>query len=251
MTVRHNEVRDSTTGFLLQTRDISGSVTVNQSTTPADRLAAAAARLAKDIRIFWSTEQQRRQIHDPRALRVEWRWAPESLTDHREVIFPPSDPAGNPPPTNGNLNHIGDLYRWLPTGRLVVLGRAGSGKTVLGVRLVLDLVANRDATMPVPVIASIGSWNPMRTDLRDWLAGQLIRDHAWLADGRAGAGTLAADWSAKAGFCPSWTGSTRSPMACAPPRWRSCRMICRWCCPAVPRSSAPPWWKPVVCAGPR
>ena len=40
----------------------------------------------------------------------------------------------------GHLPEITDIYRGIPSGRLVVLGRAGSGKSVLAVRFVLDLL---------------------------------------------------------------------------------------------------------------
>ena len=58
----------------------------------------------------------------------------------------------------------------VPTGRLVVLGEPGSGKTMLMVRLVLDLLARRSSGGPVPFLASAASWDPSRQDLQDWLA---------------------------------------------------------------------------------
>jgi predicted NACHT family NTPase len=69
----------------------------------------------------------------------------------------------------------------VPTGRLVVLGEPGAGKTVLMVRLVLDLLGRRTSGGPVPFLASLASWDPTRQDLRDWLAAQLISDHPVLA----------------------------------------------------------------------
>jgi predicted NACHT family NTPase len=69
----------------------------------------------------------------------------------------------------------------VPTGRLVVLGEPGAGKTMLMVRLVLDLLARRAAGGPVPFLASIASWNPEEQELRNWLADELLIDHAALA----------------------------------------------------------------------
>ena len=63
----------------------------------------------------------------------------------------------------------------VPTGRLVVLGEPGAGKTMLMVRLVLDLLARRASGGPVPVLASMASWNPADQDLRG-LAGRPARD---------------------------------------------------------------------------
>ena len=73
----------------------------------------------------------------------------------------------------GRLSEITDVYRRIPSGRLVVLGRAGSGKSVLAARFVLDLLRTRDRDDAVPVLFSLGSWNPTTTGFRDWLAGQL------------------------------------------------------------------------------
>jgi hypothetical protein len=69
----------------------------------------------------------------------------------------------------------------VPTGRLVVLGEPGAGKTMLMVRLVLDLLARRAAGGPVPFLVSIASWNPEKQDLRGWLGVQLRTDHPALA----------------------------------------------------------------------
>jgi len=57
----------------------------------------------------------------PQAAQVRWRT--EGGTD------------------TGSLNTIADFYRRLPGGRLVVLGPAGAGKTVLALRGLLDLIA--------------------------------------------------------------------------------------------------------------
>jgi hypothetical protein len=70
----------------------------------------------------------------------------------------------------------------VPTGRLVVLGEPGAGKTMLMVRLVLDLLARRDPSGPVPFLASVASWDPSGEDLRGWLAARLVIDHPALAD---------------------------------------------------------------------
>ncbi|MBT2674618.1 NACHT domain-containing protein [Streptomyces sp. ISL-14] len=63
----------------------------------------------------------------------------------------------------------------------MVLGKAGSGKSVLAIRFVLDLLQRPGDPDRVPVIFGLGSWNP-DTDLRDWLADQLKRDHPGLAE---------------------------------------------------------------------
>jgi len=68
----------------------------------------------------------------------------------------------------------------LPSGRLVVVGEPGSGKTVLALRLTLALVQRRIPGDPVPVLLSLASWNPRQVGLHDWLATRLVADYAGL-----------------------------------------------------------------------
>ena len=93
---------------------------------------------------------------------------------------------------DGQLDDIVSVYRRIPSGRLVVLGRAGSGKTILTIRFVLGLLDLSTPADPVPVIFSLGSWNPDTTALRDWLIAQLLRDHPGLAAPGPDGATLAA-----------------------------------------------------------
>ncbi|MFD9811701.1 helix-turn-helix domain-containing protein [Streptomyces sp. NPDC059080] len=159
----------------------------------ADATADAAEQLATAVAARWRREEEQRQIQDPFPLPVRWRAAPEELADHWANIrrLPPGAAAG-PLETDGQLDGIAALYRRLPSGRLVVLGRSGSGKTVLALRFVLDHLASRTAEEPVPVIFSIGAWNPTAVTLRDWLADRLTRDHPGYAAQGPGGTTLAA-----------------------------------------------------------
>jgi hypothetical protein len=121
--------------------------------------------------------------------------ADPSLTDGWDSLVKLADSgAGWPAPApaeiwaagpKGLAGAGGDLAQVLvrvPTGRLVVLGGPGAGKTMLMVRLVLDLLARRATGDPVPILASVGSWNPAQQDLWGWLAAQLIIDHPTLAN---------------------------------------------------------------------
>ncbi|ONI88861.1 hypothetical protein ALI22I_18030 [Saccharothrix sp. ALI-22-I] len=158
-----------------------------------DRLVEAAGRLAYSVRTRWQREEEHRQVHDPLPLPVRWRPVAAELTDSWANIrrVRAGDTAA-PLDLTGQLDRIVDVYRRIPSGRLVVLGRAGSGKTILALRFVLDMLKNRAATEPVPVIFGLGSWNPTTTDLRDWITEQVVRDHPDLAVPGPGSSTLAA-----------------------------------------------------------
>lgn len=183
-------VASNVTGTVIQSQDLHGPITVSLAPAQQDRLTTAAGQLAKEEHDFWRDEQQRRRIHDPRPLRLRWRAAAELLTDHRENIL--RGAAAGALENGGGLDQISEVYRQLPARRLVVLGRAGSGKTVLAVQLVVDLLAARQPDARVPVIVSLGAWKP-EVSLADWLIGYLVRDHPWLAETGSTAKPLGAE----------------------------------------------------------
>lgn len=80
-----------------------------------------------------------------------------------------------------DLASIADFYSDLQPRRLVILGDPGSGKTVLAIELILQLLArlgDREG-LPggaVPVRASLAGWDPSR-QLEDWLAERLTVDY--------------------------------------------------------------------------
>ncbi|MGW2088173.1 helix-turn-helix domain-containing protein [Streptomyces sp. NPDC001880] len=156
-------------------------------------LFTAATELAREIRRRWQREEEHRRVHDPFPLPVRWQDAPESLTDHSENIqrLPPGA-TPDPMDLSGDLGSVAEVYRRIGSGRLVVLGRAGSGKSILTIRFVLDQLEAREPHDRVPVVFSIGSWDPTAVALRDWLIDRLVRDHPHLTRRAPDGSTLAA-----------------------------------------------------------
>ncbi|MEY9877228.1 transcriptional regulator with XRE-family HTH domain [Streptacidiphilus sp. MAP12-33] len=154
-------------------------------------LADAAGTLERETRRRWRREEDHRRLHDPFALPVRWRQASPELLDHWDNIrrLGP-EVAPDVLDLAGGLAEVAEVYRRIPSGRLVVLGRAGAGKSVLALRLVLDLM---ESGFPrVPVLISLGAWSPDRASLADWLTDQLLRDHPYLAHKSPdGSGSLA------------------------------------------------------------
>ena len=149
---------------------------------PVDQLAEAASLLAYDLRTRLRREEEQRQIHDPVPLPVRWRASPTELMDSWTNIRRAEQGAvARPLNLVGELDEIVAVYEKIPSRRLVVLGGAGAGKTILAMRFVLGLLDVSAPGDPVPVIFSVGSWHPGTTPLRDWLIEQLIRDHPGLA----------------------------------------------------------------------
>ncbi len=157
-------------------------------------LEQVADGLAVAVGAQWETEAAIRRLNDPYPLPVSWGPAEASLTQGWDSLVtlaergagwpaPPSEGtwAAGPDGLAGADRDLVNVLARVPTGRLVVLGEWGAGKTILMVRLVLDLLERRAAGGPVPILASIASWDPADQDLRDWLAAQLLTDHPALA----------------------------------------------------------------------
>ncbi|MEU8783275.1 NACHT domain-containing protein [Streptomyces sp. NPDC048637] len=142
--------------------------------------------LAKALRTQWRKEEKLRKIRDPIPLPVRWHAASDEVMDHwSNICRCRAGVAPRPPVLAGQLHEVVQVHRRIPSRRLVVLGRAGSGKTTLALRFVLDLLAARSSPAePVPVIFSLASWDPTTTTLSCWLTGQLERDHPRLAGKR-------------------------------------------------------------------
>jgi len=137
-------------------------------TTHAPALTDVADQLAIAVGRQWDAEAKLRRLNDPDPLPVSWEAAdPELVEDWSFLAKTASDWPGDQPPdprgwaaqpsglagSNRELSDV--LSHRVPTGRLVVLGELGAGKTILLVRLVLDLLDRRRPGGPVPVLVSL------------------------------------------------------------------------------------------------
>lgn len=164
-------------------------------------LAPDPGKLADDLAALvgrqWEEEAAQRRLNDPFPLAVCWAAADSDLADDWDTLvnlarsgvgWPPASPgnwAGGPGELAGCGDQIAAVVAKVPTRRLVVLGEPGSGKTMLVVRLVLDLLADRVQGGPVPVLVSLASWSPEVQALHDWLADRLAVDYPSLAAARS------------------------------------------------------------------
>ncbi|MGW7548965.1 NACHT domain-containing protein [Streptomyces sp. NPDC054770] len=194
-------------GPVIQGRDFLGDVIINGFVNPPAKvtedaaLVQAADDLAVAVKRQWREEAALRRLNDPYPLPVRWRPAPPQLMEPwrslvrlattgvgRASSASPSGWASGPEALSGGGGDLVRVLTRVPTGRLVVLGEPGSGKSMLLVRLVLDLLAHRRHGDPVPVLVSLASWDPDREDLDLWLEQRLGIDYPWLSEpGRTGA----------------------------------------------------------------
>lgn len=164
------------------------------------------ARLATAVEKQWDKEYAVRTYSDPeqrfREIKASWsaplpplapRWVTLAELARGVGAYPGMRPdmwAKSPDELTG-LDE-GDLRKILekvPTGWLVVLGGSGSGKTMLMLRTIREIVrpgrdtanpSNRGIDDPVPLFVPMTSWNPKKEKLRVWLERQLPVDYPGL-----------------------------------------------------------------------
>lgn len=171
----------------------------SRSTDSELTLTMIADQLSTAVRTQWVNEARWRRLYDPYAIPVQWIPTDPDLVVgwpalHRLTTSPGWPPtardnwASSPDDLRGAGNELIDVLDRVPTHRLVVLGEPGSGKSILLVGLVLDLLERRTAEDPVPIVLPMASWNPVDQDLKTWMEHWLITDKSALsrpAPGRA------------------------------------------------------------------
>jgi len=172
----------------------SGPLQTRSSAGPRpDQLALTdiADELAMAVRMQWENEARVRGLNDPDPLPVSWQVAEPDLVEQWDDIVSTArrrreaDESGWADDASALAGSNGQLAKALalvPTGRLLVLGGPGAGKTMLLVRLVLDVLDSRTKGGPVPTLVPLSSWNPAVQDLRTWLLDRLVIDYPGLAE---------------------------------------------------------------------
>ncbi|WP_405804817.1 hypothetical protein OG729_06335 [Streptomyces sp. NBC_00210] len=161
-----------------------------------DTLADKAHLLAQNVSDRLQREEEQQRLRDPHPLPVHWQLAPPKAPGRRDSIRNALAGATAAAPLDlaGQLDEIAAVYERTESGWLMVLGGAGSGKSILTLRFALARLKTRTQSdrTPVPVIFSLGSWNPTTTPLRDWLISHLERDQPFLAGASPNGSTWAA-----------------------------------------------------------
>ncbi|MCL2581828.1 MAG: NACHT domain-containing protein [Streptosporangiales bacterium] len=156
------------------------------------RADEALEKLAEAVQEQWRQEERLRRINDPVPLPIRWTEADPVLSDHAPNITRSGIGSLE---LDGSLTEVVDAFESIPSGRLVMIGRPGAGKTVFALRFTLDMLQRRQegGGGPVPVIFGLHTWNPGKQALHDWMAVRLATDYPWLRQAGKSGVTVAAE----------------------------------------------------------
>ncbi|WP_026413775.1 NACHT domain-containing protein [Actinomadura oligospora] len=128
--------------------------------TSDDRLRGQAGVLAGAVRTRYLRELEQAGADERSAIAVRWR-VPDGVRQ--------AEGAGDFL-RDGEIGEAAGLFRSVPSGRLVILGTAGAGKSVLATALASQLLKPGGAPGPVPVVVPLAGWVPSRQRLLHWAA---------------------------------------------------------------------------------
>ena len=167
-------------------------------------LSELADSLAAAVMEQWTRAALERRLVQPEPIPVRWGRSSRPLAGPVSAAvgsrqFPPLP--GLPAAAagrlrGGQLQDLHAVYGGLGSGRLVVIGGPGSGKSGAAVLLILAALNYRAQTteeerqlVPVPVLVTLHGWDPSTERVGHWLAVRLQQTYPLFA-GKGGLETL-------------------------------------------------------------
>lgn len=156
--------------------------------------ATLAELLAQAVHTQWRAAATERVLVTPAPIPVGWSQSnlPVAGPLGAAIGDPDVAPAFPPLPgysrvteeqlrAGGARGELFAVYAGIASGRVVVVGAPGAGKTGAAILLLLDALEHRDRVdekdqvrVPVPVLLTTHGWDPTTCSVRDWLAARLV-----------------------------------------------------------------------------
>jgi hypothetical protein len=167
-------------------RTVASRLILNPGTPDLDQLTDD---LATVVLTQWERAAQDRELL-PHPLPIRWRRSTHPVAGRLSDAPPPGPTTLNPLPgidrvttrqlQQGTHRMLHTIYGGLPSGRLILLGQPGAGKSAAAILLLRDALRYRDqhepddrAHIPVPVLFTLHGWNPDTTPVHNWITTTL------------------------------------------------------------------------------
>ena len=168
------------------------------------RPAEAADALADHLGNEWAWAAAARGLDIPPPLPIRWRRSRRSVAGADQLAVEPNRwsrflPAPGKTPTTaeavqaGDLDDLFEIFSRLGSGRIVLLGAPGSGKTGTATVMLLNALRRREALSddqraqtPVPVLLTAHGWDPRSQTFSAWFSTELASTYEFLRADRYG-----------------------------------------------------------------
>ncbi|GAA5149791.1 hypothetical protein GCM10023321_14150 [Pseudonocardia eucalypti] len=182
-------------------RDRAGRGSGDRERDAAAELRWLADRLAEALEQQWTQAAVARRLVVPEPIAVRWARPARAVAGSAAAATLAGRFAPLPGLSairverfgGGGVRELHGIYGGLGSGRLVIVGAPGAGKSGAAILLVLDALRHRGQVaeaerdrVPVPVLVTLQQWSPRTQSLRAWLAGQLCGAYPGLLSGRGG-----------------------------------------------------------------
>lgn len=164
---------------------------------PARSVDTLAELLAEVVDRQWRRVAVERRLVTPEPIPLRWSLSDQVVMGsvaaavggpERPPAFPPLPQQARIVEANlragGGRSELYHVYAGLASGRVVVLGAPGGGKSGSAILLLLDALSHRygltnkqRTRVPVPVLLTTRGWDPHSASVRDWLCDRLVETY--------------------------------------------------------------------------
>jgi hypothetical protein len=128
-------------------------------------------RMLERVHAFWIKGVLEQSLHGAALIALGLKDQPDAIANPWRLVFQQLDQPDHTLPPDTRITPVYDDAG----GELLILGDPGSGKTTMLLELARDLLdrAQKDDTLPMPVVFNLSSWAVKRQPLADWLVEEL------------------------------------------------------------------------------
>lgn len=185
----------------------------NSAVLDKKQMTAVRTELEIALRTYWKEEQEALRLQNPFPMPTRWRNACELLSDSWENIQ--EGATSNAMNLAGGIQTVLETYESVPSGRLVILGKAGAGKTALSIQLSLALLEKANSSddhLPLPI--SVHNWIAGETGIsfRYFLERELISRYPYMGGSLRSGNSLASSILAEGCILPVIDGLEQLPL---------------------------------------